>query len=277
MAKKNWLITGISSGIGKALAEAVLAKGDFVIGSFRKKEQAESFNQQYKGKGYAFVLDITDGAGMATCIQNVHNRFGAIDVLVNNAGYGLLGAIEELSIEEARAQMETNFFGTLQMTKSVLPIMRKQKKGMIIQISSASGIRSTPGFGLYNASKFALEGFSEALAGELKPLGISVMLVEPGPFRTAFAGYSLVQAKERIADYESTAGRFRMVMMERNGRQDGDPVKAAAAIIAAANAAIPPLRLVLGKSAMENVNAKIADLQRDMREWESVSVTTSFD
>ncbi len=156
-------------------------------------------------------------------------------------------------------------------------MMRKQKKGMIIQISSASGIRSTPGFGLYNASKFALEGFTEAMAGELKPLGISVMIVEPGPFRTAFAGDSLVQAKERIADYESTAGRFRTVMMERNGRQDGDPVKAAEAIIAAANSANPPLRLVLGKSAMENVNAKIVDLQRDMREWESVSVKTSFD
>ncbi|PWU03381.1 MAG: short-chain dehydrogenase/reductase [Bacteroidetes bacterium] len=277
MMKKNWFITGISSGLGKALADAVIAKGDFLIGSFRKDEQTKLFNDQHQGKAFAYTLDVRDYKKVEKVIRDIESRIGQIDVLVNNAGYGILGAIEEVSLDEVREQMETNFFATLNITQLVLPLMRKRKSGSIIQMSSGSGIKSTPGFGIYNASKFALEGYSEALAAEVKPLGINVMLVEPGPFRTEFLAGSIYVAPKSISDYEATAGQFKRIMADRNGQQDGDPVKGARAIIQAIESPKPPLRLVLGKLAIGTVQAKIESLQEDLRNWNEVGMATSFE
>ncbi len=208
MASKIWFITGVSSGLGKALAEAVLEKGDFVVGSFRSRQQAEAFTLQYKGMALGIDLDITKTDETECALNMVTERFGKLDVLVNNAGFGLAGAIEETSMEEARDVFETNFFGVLQLTRSFLPLFRKQKSGHIIQISSHGGFKAFPGFGIYNASKFALEGFSEALAMEIAPLGIKLTIVEPGPFRTNFAGTSFRQAAIRIHDYSETSRRI---------------------------------------------------------------------
>ena len=277
MAKKNWFVTGISSGLGKALADAIIAKGDFLIGSFRKQEQVEKFNKEYEGKAIAYSFDVRDHKKVQEVVHEIESRFGQIDVLVNNAGYGILGAIEEVNIEEAREQMETNFFGTLNLAQLVLPFMRKRKSGSIIQMSSGSGIKSTPGFGIYNASKFALEGYSEALAAEVKPLGIHVLLVEPGPFRTEFLAGSIQMANRTIEEYEPTAGQFKKIMSDRNGNQDGDPVKAAMAIIQAIESPNPPLRLVLGKIAINTVHAKIESMQEDLKNWNEVGLATSYE
>ena len=276
MAQRIWFITGISSGLGKALADEVIARGDYVIGSFRNKDQAESFDRQFQGRASACIMDVRDHAGIERCVREIEGKFGRIDVLVNNAGYGILGAVEEVSIPEARAIMETNFFGPLKIIQEILPMMRSRKQGYMVQVSSASGIKATPGFGLYNASKFALEGLSEALAAELMPLGIRLMIVEPGPFRTEFAGHSILSSPTPIPDYDSTAGNFKRIMAARHGKQEGDPSKAAKAIFECLFSEHPPLRLVLGKSAIDNVKSKIELMQRDLKDWESVGLATSF-
>lgn len=264
MAQKIWLITGISSGLGKALAETVLAAGDVVIGTFRQQVQADSFTEQHTGHGFGRVLDITQAAHIDQVASYVTTTFGKLDVLVNNAGYGMAGAVEETSLAEIRALFETNFFGTLALTQALLPLMREQRSGHIIQISSHSGFKGFPGFGIYGASKFALEGASEALAAEVAPLGIRVTIVEPGPFRTDFAGRSLQQASVAINDYADTAGAFRARMEQVNGKQEGDPVKAASAILDVARQEQPPLRLPLGKIAVGTLTAKLASVQQDL-------------
>jgi NAD(P)-dependent dehydrogenase (short-subunit alcohol dehydrogenase family) len=184
MNRKIWFITGISSGLGKAIAQTAVEKGDFVIGTFRSQIQADVFNNQHKDEASALKLDITKPKEIQKAFQTIKKQFGKLDVLVNNAGFGFAGAVEEASDKEVRAVFEANFFGTLQVTQAALPIFREQKSGHIIQISSHGGIKAFPGFGIYNASKFALEGFSEALAAEVAPLSIKVTIVEPGPFRT---------------------------------------------------------------------------------------------
>lgn len=213
MNKRNWLITGISSGLGKAMAEAVISTGDFVIGTLRKEQEVKDFNEQYSGRALAILLDVTDISSIDETIGQLISTAGPIDVLVNNAGIGFVGAIEEASIEELKNVFEVNFFGMTQLTQSVLPHMRARQNGHIVQISSHAGIKATAGFGVYNASKFAMEGLSEALALELKPLGIRVSIIEPGPFRTNFAGRSLNQAEQIIADYDQTAGAFRQKLL----------------------------------------------------------------
>jgi len=275
--EKIWFITGVSGGFGRALANEAALAGDIVTGTVRKEEQVEPFNQTHPGKTFACLMDITRADEIHKAINMVLQKFGRIDVLVNNAGYGLLGAIEEVSIEEARLQMETNFFGALQVTQAVLPVMRKQQSGHILQISSSAGFRSLAGFGLYNASKFALEGFSEALALETAPLNIKVTIVEPGPFRTSFAGGSSKTAAKEISAYKTTSGAFKVIMEQRNGKQEGDPIKAAKAILQVVDAANPPLRLVLGRFAFEAMKTKIASVEKDMKNWELVGMNTSFD
>lgn len=264
MDKKIWLITGISTGLGKALAEAVLEHGDFVIGTFRNPEQATAFTNQHPSQALGVVLDITDLAQIQAVFQLITNQFGRLDVLVNNAGYGFAGAVEEASIDEVRAVFEANVFGTLLVTQAALPLFRQQRSGHIVQMSSHSGVKGFPGFGIYSASKFALEGFSEALAQEIAPLGINLTLVEPGPFRTNFAGGSFRQAARVIADYAPTAGAFRHRIEQVNGRQEGDPAKAAQAIIRLVGSPNPPLRLPLGKIAVGTISAKIASVQQDL-------------
>lgn len=264
MNKRNWLITGVSSGLGKAMAEAVISTGDFVIGTLRKEQEVKDFNEQYGGRALAILLDVTDISSIDETIGQLISTAGPIDVLVNNAGIGFVGAIEEASIEELKNVFEVNFFGMTQLTQSVLPHMRARQNGHIVQISSHAGIKATAGFGVYNASKFAMEGLSEALALELKPLGIRVSIIEPGPFRTNFAGRSLNQAEQIIADYDQTAGAFRQKLLSVHNQQEGDPVKAAQLIIEHVNDDNATLRLALGSIPLKTIGMKIDSLQSDL-------------
>jgi len=264
MENRNWFITGVSSGLGKALATAVMSKGDFVIGTLRDQDQVNAFNSQHKGKGHAVLLDITNHIAIEKTVDTIRKEFKRIDVLVNNAGTGFAGAVEETSIAETRDVFEANFFSILKLTQEVLPIMRKQRQGHIIQISSHGGLKAFAGFGTYNASKFALEGFSEALAQEVAPLGIKLTIVEPGPFRTNFAGKALGLAETVIADYNETAAVFRTKLKGVDGKQEGDPEKAAIAIINMVNSTNPTLRLPLGKTALMTIGMKIDSVKADL-------------
>ena len=261
---KHWFITGISSGLGKALAEAVIKSGDFVIGTFRKEEQVSTFNKTNSGKGFAIQLDISNEDEIEKAVETIKAKFKSIDVLVNNAGVGFVGAVEESSSFEVRQVFESNFFGTLKLTQCVLPLMRKQKSGHIIQISSHGGIKAFAGFGIYNASKFALEGFSEAMAQEVAPLGIKVTIVQPGPFRTNFASSKLGEAEQEIEDYTETAGAFRTKLKGVDGKQEGDPVKASVAIINTVNSENSTLRLPLGKVALMTIGMKLDSVRADL-------------
>lgn len=264
MKNKIWLITGISSGLGKALSESVIENGDFVIGTFRQQSQVDEFNKSNTKNSQGVLLDITNEKDVEKNIEKIISEHGKIDVLVNNAGMGFVGAIEETSMKEVRNVFEPNFFGTLKLTQTVLPFMRREKNGHIIQISSHGGIKAFAGFGIYNASKFALEGFSEAMAQEVSPLGIKVSIVEPGPFRTNFAGNGLGQAKNVINDYSETAGAFRTKLKGVDGKQEGDPIKASKAIINLVNSENPSLRLPLGKVALMTIGMKLDSVKSDL-------------
>jgi NAD(P)-dependent dehydrogenase (short-subunit alcohol dehydrogenase family) len=276
-SNRIWLITGVSGGLGRALAKEAALQGGIVYGTLRKPEQIIEFNELVPGKTFGIQLDVNNHGQIKSVIEHIIAQSGRIDVLVNNAGYGLFGAIEELSMEEARMQMETNFFAVLAMTQAVLPIMRKQKSGHILQISSMSGLRANSGTGLYNASKFALEGMSEALALELQPLNIRLTLVEPGPFRTDWAGTSSVSAKNKIEDYELSSGARLRLLQSTSGKQPGDPAKAAKAILLAVNSENPPLRLLLGKVALDAVRDKFRTVEDEFSKWEDISLNTSFE
>ena len=228
-----WLITGVSSGFGLELARAVLDSGDTVVGTVRQAAQVAGFESLVPGRAHGRILDVTDAAAIAPLVARIEQEVGPIDVLVNNAGYGLGGAVEELDDAECRHVMETNFFGTLNLIKAVVPYFRSRKSGHIINFSSMAGILGIAGMGLYSASKFAVSGLSEALADELAPFGIRVTVVEPGGFRTNFAGGSLSLAHKPMPEYTDTpAGRPRGMKEHYHGTQQGDPAKAAAAVIA---------------------------------------------
>jgi NAD(P)-dependent dehydrogenase (short-subunit alcohol dehydrogenase family) len=273
---KTWFITGASSGFGTALVEEVILRGDYAIGSLRRPEQIAEFNKKYAGKASAIPLDMNNTAQIAIAAKEALAVKGRIDVLVNNAGYGLFGAIEEASEAEAREQMETNFFGPLFLTQSILPAMRKAKTGHIVQISSVAGFRSTPGMGMYNASKFALEGFSEALALETAALGIKVLIVEPGPFRTKWAGGGSKDVNAKIPDYAKTAHATTQTIHGYDGNQPGDPVRGAKLIVDAVNSKNPPLRLPLGQIAIDRMRGKMDELKKEIDAWEQASISTSF-
>lgn len=276
MTNKIWLITGISSGLGKALAESVMEKGDFVIGTFRKESQVEAFNNKKNEDARAYLMDMTNEKEIEKTVEKIVTKYGRIDVLVNNAGMGFVGAIEEAATEETRKVFETNFFGALKLTQMILPLMRKEKSGNIVQISSQGGINASPGFGIYNASKFALEGFSEALAKEVAPLGIKVSIVEPGPFRTNFAGEGLGLAKNVIEDYSQTAGKLRHNLKEKDGKQEGDPIKASKAIIDMVNSENPTLRLPLGRIALMLIGKKLESVKSDLEANREIAVNTIY-
>jgi NAD(P)-dependent dehydrogenase (short-subunit alcohol dehydrogenase family) len=276
MTRKTWFITGISSGLGKALAQTVIDEGDFVIGTFRNQSQADTFNGLHKDKAFALTLDITNPCKIDGAVKIVMAKFGQIDVLVNNAGYGLAGAIEETSTEETRKIFEANFFGALHLTQSFLPIFRNQKSGHIIQISSHGGFKAFAGFGIYNASKFALEGFSEALAQEVTPIGIKVTIVEPGPFRTNFAGSGFKLAEQTIADYNATAGLFREKIKGVDGKQEGDPNKGANAIYDITRLNTPPLRLPLGKIALLSLTSKLESVKTDIDNFKDIAESVVY-
>ena len=271
-----WLITGVSSGLGKAMANAVIHAGDFVIGTFRNKAEVTTFQEKVQTKGKGVLLDITNMNNIDLVVQEIIEEFGRIDILVNNAGIGFAGAVEEASMEEVRNLFEANVFGTLKLTQAVLPIMRKNKKGHLVQISSHAGVKAFAGFGIYNASKFALEGFSEALAQEVEPLGIKVSIIEPGPFRTNFAGRSLNQAKQVIPDYELTSGAFRQKLLSVHNKQEGDPEKAAELILQHVNSENPSLRLPLGSIPLKTIGMKIESLQSDLESNRATALKAIF-
>lgn len=273
-----WLVTGASSGFGEALTAAILQKGDQAIATFRKAEQASLFTHRHGANGLGIVLDVTAEAQIKSAIQQAVQQFGRIDVLVNNAGYGTVGAIEEFSMAEIRAQMETNFFGMAAITKEVLPLMRERGAGHIVQLSSAAGFRATGGFGVYNASKFALEGFSEALAQEVAPFGIKVVIVEPGPFRTKFAGSSVKLAQQRLDAYRKTpVGQMYQYINRVDGTQEGDPVKGARAIVDYVHNGNKELRLPLGKTSVLGIRAKLAAVEADVAANEAIALSTLVD
>jgi NAD(P)-dependent dehydrogenase (short-subunit alcohol dehydrogenase family) len=275
--KRVWLITGVSSGFGAALAEAVLARGEVVIGTLRRAEQLAAFEARAPGRAFACQLDVTDRERVGTVIGAAIERAGGIDVVVNNAGYGLVGAVEEVSDPETRRQMETNFFGALEVTRTALPYLRCQRHGHVVNVSSLAGVIGMQGMAIYSASKFALEGFSEALAAEGRPLGIRVTIVEPGGFRTRWASSdALVRADRVIEEYTPTAGAVRAGLERFDGQQGGDPGKAAAAIIAAVDSTDPPLRLALGPDAVERIRAKLTGMLRELDAWEAVSRDTQL-
>jgi NAD(P)-dependent dehydrogenase (short-subunit alcohol dehydrogenase family) len=274
--KKIWFITGISSGLGKAIANEVMQRGDFVIGTFRHEDQVTQFNQENQHKGKAYLMDVTHTTTIQNVVFQVKQEFNQIDVLVNNAGFGFAGAIEETSEEEARNVFEANFFGTLFLTQAIVPLMRAQQSGRIIQISSHGGFKGFAGFGIYNASKFALEGFSEALAQEVLPFNIRLTIVQPGPFRTNFAGNNFGLAQTEIEDYASTSGVFRQRIKGVHGLQEGDPTKAAVAIYELVNHPNPPLRLPLGKIALTTIQSKIENVQQDLDNGSKIASNVVF-
>lgn len=275
---KIWFVTGASSGLGEALTTAILQRGDAVVATFRKAEQASFFTQQAGSKGLGIVLDVSNETQQKSALQQAVQQFEKIDVLVNNAGYGTVGAIEEFSMEEIRQQMETNFFGAVALTKAVLPLMRDAGSGHIVQISSQSGFRASGGFGVYNASKFALEGFSEALAQEVAPFGIRVVIVEPGPFRTKFAGSSMKLAQQRIEVYAKTpVAQMYQYINRADGTQEGDPVKGARAIVDYVHNGNKELRLPLGRAAVQGIKAKLAAVQADVAANEAIALSTLVD
>ena len=278
MYKKNWLITGVSGGLGRALAKKVIAQGDYVFATFRKESHANEFLFEVGNlHAQAFVLDVTEYEKVDQMLENIASQQLTIDVLVNNTGYGLLGAVEEASLQEVRLQMEVNFFAPLNLTQKVLPFMRKQESGHILQISSAAGFNATMGMGIYNASKYALEGFSQALALDLGESPIKVTVVEPGPFRTQFGGTSHRTPAKKIDYYENTAHKLVNIIQSYSGTQDGDPVKAANVIYQVVNSENPPLHLPLGPHSIEKFETKMAEVQKDIDDWKAISSKTNFD
>jgi NAD(P)-dependent dehydrogenase (short-subunit alcohol dehydrogenase family) len=271
-----WLITGCSTGFGRELAKLVLERGWRAVVTARDPSKLADLAEGHKDRALVLQLDVTDRKQIADVVAKSQKHFGRIDALVNNAGYGYLAAIEEGEDDAVRAMFETNVFGLVDMTKAVLPIMREQKSGLIVNISSIGGITSFAATGYYHGSKYAVEGISESLAIEVKPLGIDVLVVEPGPFRTNWAGPSIKQSATRIDDYAATAGERRKQTEARSGNQAGDPVRAAQAIIDAALSDTPPLRLLLGKAALELARKKVASLTHDFDTWEKTTIGADF-
>jgi NAD(P)-dependent dehydrogenase (short-subunit alcohol dehydrogenase family) len=274
---KVWLITGSSTGFGRSLTEAVLQHGDRVIATARKPEQLQDLVERYPETAKAIRLDVTNLAEVKAAVDAAVSAFGRIDVLVNNAGYGLVGALEEYGEDQIRHNFETNFFGAVNMTRAVLPILRSQKQGHILNMSAIAGFANELGFSIYGAAKFALEGMSEAVYGEVGPLGIHVTIVEPGPFRTDFIGRSLIRAEQSIDAYSETSGKFIQFLDKIEGSQPGDPDKAAQVLIQAVNSNHPPLRLVLGKYAYKKFRQKLQSLTAELDEWEAIASSTDFE
>ncbi len=271
-----WLITGCSTGFGRELAKLVLERGWRAVVTARDPATLTELVAPYGDRALALQLDVDNAQQIGAVTARALQHFGRIDVLVNNAGYGYLAAVEEGEDDAVRAMFETNVFGLVNMTKAVLPAMREQRSGLIVNISSIGGLTSFAATGYYHATKYAVEGLSESLAQEVKPLGIGVLIVEPGPFRTNWAGPSIKQSAVRIDAYETTAGERRRQTAARSGRQVGDPIRAAQAIIDAALSDTPPLRLLLGKMALELARKKLDTLRADFDAWEATTLGADY-
>ncbi len=274
---KVWLITGSSTGFGRSLTSAVLKKGYCVVATARKPEQLSDLIDQYPPSAKAVRLDVTNPQDVQDAVKAALDAFGRIDVLVNNAGYGTIGAIEEVSDNDIHRQFDTNVFGALNMMRAVLPAMRKQGGGHILNLSSVGGFVSFPASGIYCATKFALEGLSEALSKEVAPLGIKVTIIEPGAFRTDFNGRSLAAPDQLIDDYAPISGKMLQWLRENDGKQPGDPDKAAQAMIEAVESDNPPLRLALGEDAVNGIDEKLKSVKVELDAWKEVSINTAFE
>ena len=271
-----WFITGSSSGFGLLLAKEALRRGGRVIATARDAAKLDELGKTYPDTARTFSLDVTKPAEIEAVAQKAIAAFGHVDVLVNNAGYGVNGAIEEVSEDEFEPMFQTNIYGLIRTTRAFLPHFRERRSGHIFNLSSIGGLIGGAGWGFYNTTKFAVEGFSEALAAELKPLGIFVTLIEPGPFRTDFLGRSGKLAELEIEEYKDTAGKAREYLKTQSGKQPGDPQKAVEAILAVADSPNPPVHLILGKIALTRFQAKLAQWQSEITEWESVTLGSDF-
>jgi len=278
MSEQNgpvWFITGCSTGLGRELAKLVLDCGWCVVATARRQESIQDLATQ-PSRSLALRLDVTSPSQITEAVRHAEATFGRIDVLVNNAGYGYMAGVEEGEDDEVRAMFETNFFGLVNMTCAVLPGMRKRRSGYIVNVSSMGGFVGQASSGYYNATKFAVEGLSEALAKEVDPFGMKVLIVEPGAFRTDWAGRSLRLTRHPIDDYDSTAGARRRTVTGRSGKQPGDPIRGAKAIIEAVQSQKAPLRLLLGRMALDTARGKLELLHQDFDTWEKLTVSADF-
>ena len=277
---KTWLITGCSTGFGKVLAEAVAARGDRLVATAWDPKALDHLASRYPGTVRTAKFDVTKAGDAAAAVEVARTAFGGLDILVNNAGFGFIGAVEEGTPDEYRPMFETNVFGLIETTRAALPALRARAAetgaGRVVNFSSGAGIAGGPGSGLYCATKFAVEGMSEALAQEVAPLGIGVIIVEPGPFRTDFLSRSIATAANEIEAYRDTAGKRRHYRETNDGRQAGDPDKAVAVILKAVDAAEPPLHLPLGKLVYDTARRKFEAFRKDMDAWEAEALATGF-
>ena len=273
---KVWFITGCSSGFGRLLAEAALERGDRVVATARDENKIIDLTDKYPDTALALTVDVTDQNTILIAVQDAIQTFGQIDVLVNNAGYGLSGAVEEASDEEIEQVISTNVFGVVDTTRAVLPHMRERRSGHILMLSSVAGLIGTQGLAYYNLTKFAVEGFSESLAQETKHLGIRVSIIEPGPFRTDFLGRSGQVAKQEIDDYKESAGKLREYFNTQAGNQKGDPAKAVEAMLQLADTPEPPLHLLLGRNAYDRQLAKLDEWKQSAEAWRELTLGADF-
>lgn len=274
--EKVWLITGCSTGFGRSLAQETLAKGYRVAVASRKTADVQDIVSSYPDTALAVQLDVTKAEEVTAAVDACIAHFGQIDVLVNNAGVGYFGAIEESDEAEVRNMFEINVFGLAKVTQAVLPFMRKRRSGHILNIASIGGLRSFPGVGFYNATKYAVDGFSEALSKEVAPLGIHVTIIAPSGFRTDWAGRSAKDAPVQIEDYAGTAGKNAGDIRGYSGNQPGDPVRAAKAMILVTETENPPLRLLLGAAALKGARAKLEELKNDFDTWAATTEGADF-
>ncbi|MET7543139.1 oxidoreductase [Streptomyces sp. NPDC005507] len=274
---KVWLVTGASSGLGRAITEAAVAAGDIVVAAARRTALLDDLVAAHPDQVEALPLDVTDIAGVQAAVDGVAARHGRIDVLVNNAGRGMVGAVEETTDAQLRDLMDLHFFGPAALTRAVLPHMRRRGSGAIVQLTSMGGRFAFAGVGAYCATKFALEGLSEALAAEVAPHGIRVLIVEPGAFRTGFAGAAELQQSATLDAYQGTVGPVVSGLPGGSGQEPGDPAKAAAAILAALDADEPPLRLPLGNDAADAITDHLDRSSTELRSWEKLARSTDFD
>lgn len=275
--KHTFFITGVSSGFGQALAERALAAGHTVVGTLRNEAARAAFDAQKPGFSFGKLLDVTDTAKIAPVVAEIERDIGGIDVLVNNAGYGHEGLLEESSMDDLRRQFEVNVYGPVAMMQAVLPYMRKRRAGRILNITSMGGLMTMPGISFYHGSKFALEGISESLGKEVKSFGIHVTAIEPGGFRTDWAGRSMVRAERSIDDYNEVFEPLRQRRLGYNGKQAGNPQKAADAMLQLVASDNPPAHLLLGRDAISLVREKLGQLKSEFDSWEQLSSSTDFD
>lgn len=274
MSSKTFFITGVSSGFGEALAREALAAGHHVIGTVRNDEAHRAFEALDDTHAHGTLLDVTDIDAIPGAVSDAEARFGPVDVLVNNAGYGHEGIFEESPLDEMRRQFEVNVFGAVAVTQAFVPRFRERRRGHIVNITSMGGFITMPGIAYYCGSKFALEGISEVLGKELSPFGVHVTAVAPGSFRTDWAGRSMQRSPRTIPDYDATFDPIRQARQEKSGKQLGDPAKAAKAILALVELPAPPAHLLLGSDALALVRDKLKAMADDITTWETLTRST---